>query len=258
MTAPVWMPLAGAAIQGLGAGIGGRQQQIAQRNQLAEDRRQFNVGNARDYELGQRSVAQGEGAQAAQIAQQMRTAPLRDQAQFALMGRLGVSPQAFRPTDMFNPSSMPPQQGGVNLDALAARQQTYRPGMGGQLDTSMEQAILNTLGFSQQQGAGQAPGQWQGRGPTASASEEIAVQGMPADTFIQHLARQGDMTAIRSIAETGVGPSTNPGAQHRYNPQQIAAARAILEQQGQGLAARTGYGGVKDQFIAQAGQRAGY
>lgn len=122
--------LIGNTVSGIGQG------QIAGAN-MKEQQREFN----QNYGLNANS-------QALQTNRAAQASPLRDQAQYLLQARLGLTPQAFQPHDLFNPSTSQatPQMGGVNLGQYAQKAGQYRPGMGGQ-SPALQQSILQKLGY---------------------------------------------------------------------------------------------------------------
>lgn len=105
--------LGSGALQGA-MGAGGA------RGQIKEQKREFN----KNY--GLRS-----GGTAYNLAQSLDTLPMRDRAAYLLQARMGFTPSAFHPTDMFNPSSQPPSQGGIDMNQFAKMAGQYQPGMGG-------------------------------------------------------------------------------------------------------------------------------
>lgn len=231
---PTLLGLGSGLLQGIGGAFGSAEERRRLAEQLAEQRRQFNVGSERDYELGQRNAAVGEGQFANQLGRQMQTAPLRDRAAAALTARMGYSPQAFAANDIFNPlpAGQAPSGGGIDLAGLQRQVAGYQPGQGGQLDTSLQQAILGQLGYGQNPQGG---GYQSTRPPVQSSQDALSQIGMPAPQYIQQLARSGNLDALRSIAETGQGPSTQPGqGMHRYNAQEQELARLLLGQISQG------------------------
>ena len=143
------IPIAIAA-SALGSAYSSARSASEERRRTREGARQFNVGNAREFEIASRQRMLDEAAQANTLRRQMDLAPLRDRVQFQLMARAGLSPGAFKPRDLFNPLSNPtgqPQQGGINLNALQAQVADYRPGQGG-ATTSLQEALLRQMGYT--------------------------------------------------------------------------------------------------------------
>ena len=170
----------GAIISGLSSGAmssaDAARQLAALREQLREEGRQFDISNARDYELGSRKQSESEVGSAAGLFRQRQLAPLSDQAAYALQGRLGATPTAFAPRDMFSNPQGPTSQGGVDFGALAARQNQYRPGAGGFSDPasmSMYDAFLRQLGYQNQPG-----NMWSNVGPPPAPN--VIPPGVPA------------------------------------------------------------------------------
>lgn len=144
-----WASLGASLLGGIGSGIVGgqqaaeakknREQQIALQRQLASQSRE---GMRREAMLT-------EGQQANVYGRQRETNPLRDRLLYTLMARMGQSPGAFKPRDVFNPtiSAGRPELGGINLGALQQAQSQYTPGAGG-VSNEMTDALLQNLGYS--------------------------------------------------------------------------------------------------------------
>lgn len=107
-----------------------------------------------DREKFGRTQGLDEGAAAVGLGRELSMAPMRDQAMFMLQQRMGLSPGAFKPRDMFNESTSAetPQLGGVDLEEWKRRNAGYKPGAGG-LNTDIQRLLLQKLGYG---GAGNA------------------------------------------------------------------------------------------------------
>lgn len=128
--------LAGGYLEGRAAG------------KIAEEDRKW------DREKFGRTQALDEGATAVGLGRDLSMAPMRDQAMFMLQQRMGLSPGAMRPRDMFNESTSAdvPQLGGIDLEELKRRNAGYTPGKGG-YNTDIQRLLLQKLGYG---GAGNA------------------------------------------------------------------------------------------------------
>lgn len=120
---------------------------------------------AQQYEMQGRTAMQNEQNQALALLQRLQSAPLRDQAQYLLGARLGLTPQNFQGRNFWGTAApnTQPSQGGVDLSAYQAAQNAYRPGMGGISDaasTSLQQKMISNLGYNQG-----TNGQWNYTGP---------------------------------------------------------------------------------------------
>jgi hypothetical protein len=105
-------------------------------------------------ELGRRQLGQNETQMAPGITHSLENSGLRDKTLAMLSNRAGMTPQAFRPTDILNPSSNPsmtPQMGGIDFSQLGQMNSGYKPGDGG-VNPDMYRAMLARLGFMDQQG----------------------------------------------------------------------------------------------------------
>lgn len=205
--------IVGGGLGFLGGMLGGNAQAEAQRRQLAEQQREFDISGGRNFELGSRQQQQNEGSQANDLQRQMAMAPLRDQIVSQLHNRMGMSPQQFVPRDMFNPQNGPQQNGGVDLNALSRQNAAYQPGQGGQMDTSVQQAILHMLGYDRgKTGANGQPGPYQHTQPTgfnsaqttnaATVAQWEPIPGAPG-TAIYHSHPDANGTGLRRNRVTG-------------------------------------------------------
>lgn len=101
-----------------------------------------------DREKFGRTQQAEEGAMAVGLGRDLSTAPMRDQAMFMLQQRMGLSPGAFKPRDMFNESTSAatPELGGIDLEELKRRNAGYTPGKGG-YNTDIQRLLLQKLGY---------------------------------------------------------------------------------------------------------------
>lgn len=107
-----------------------------------------------DREKFARTQGLDEGAAAVGLGRELSMAPMKDQAMYMLQQRMGLSPGAFKPRDMFNEStsSAVPQIGGIDLEEWKRRNAEYTAGKGG-LNTDIQRLLLQKLGYG---GAGNA------------------------------------------------------------------------------------------------------
>ena len=141
---------------GLAGGIAGGNDKKKDREleeKKLKQQRQLQMESTGIGREGQRRAQQlGEGQEADRLNRQKQTNPMRDQVLAALMARTGMSPGAFKPRDIFNPSTSAgtPQQGGIDLDALKQKMAGYQPGQGGvDPNNGMENQLLKNIGYTQ-------------------------------------------------------------------------------------------------------------
>lgn len=101
-----------------------------------------------DREKFGRTQGLDEGAAAVGLGRELSMAPMKDQAMFMLQQRMGLSPGAFKPRDMFNESTSAetPQLGGVDLEEWKRKNAGYTPGRGG-YNTDIQKLLLQKLGY---------------------------------------------------------------------------------------------------------------
>jgi len=142
----------GGVLGAIGGGLEASSATDAANKQLAQ---QYNLGQ-QQISYGQQNASQQllmqQAQQANALQRQMQMAPLRDQTMYALQQRMGMSPTAFQPRDMFNPQSagnQNPSQGGIDLNQLAAQNAAYKPGAGGVSgNQSLQNQLMQTLGYT--------------------------------------------------------------------------------------------------------------
>ena len=83
------------------------------------------------------------------LQRDINAGPMKDQAAYMLMQRMGLPMSSFSPRDMFNPGGAG-TQGGYDQGAFNQVAQNYKPGMGGQ-STLVQQQLLKKLGYGQPQ-----------------------------------------------------------------------------------------------------------
>lgn len=129
-----YLPAIGSIFQGLGSGITGQAQAKTQKQQI-EDQWKLQSGQ-----------------EASQLQHQQDTAPIRDQAMYMIQQRLGMTPQTFKPHDLYNQStsSATPQYGGYNPQQLQQAAANYQPGMGG-VNTGVNQQAIGGMGYTTSQ-----------------------------------------------------------------------------------------------------------
>lgn len=163
--------LVGKGIDIFGGLFGGESDESKnEKLRLEEARRQFDLQHGLQSELGRGQQTFDQVGSSSDVLRQMQNAPLRDQAAYMLMARMGQAPGDFRANDMFNPSSQPAQQGGLDAGALQSAAGKYTPGAGG-VDQDPYKVMLGRLGLTQG-----ANGGWQMGQPTISSPTGQAPQ----------------------------------------------------------------------------------
>ena len=143
-------PVVGSALTSASATYKAQQDARQARLDREEQARQFNISNSRQFQNSSRSQSLSEAEQANMLQRQMAMAPMRDRMTYNIMQRAGMPSRTFRPDDMYNPLAAGEQTsaGGIDQNELNTRQGAYTPGAGGQMNNSLQQAVLGRLGYS--------------------------------------------------------------------------------------------------------------
>lgn len=139
----------GSFFNGLASDAASKRSERLQRQQMMLQH-QLGMGQ---LALGRRGQGQSELGQANEIGRQLDAAPIRDRVQYQIMQRLGQTPQAFNPKNMFDASQGNDFQGstgGIDFEKLAADNAKYQPGAGG-VNTDRLEFMLKRLGYGNDQ-----------------------------------------------------------------------------------------------------------
>lgn len=137
-------PVTGSLILGGANFLGGLFGGASASKQAAKDR-------ALKAELARRQAGLSETELAPGIAHNLEMSPLRDQAMYQIMNRMGMPSQQFKPTDILGGTNFTPQMGGIDQNALNSRNAGYTPGAGG-VNPDLYKAMLSRLGYMSQGG----------------------------------------------------------------------------------------------------------
>ena len=203
--------LVGAGLGALGGYFDSAAQERMHKERMLEDQRQFDM----QHQLMNKQHGINAGQQANTFNRQLETNPIRDQAIFLLQQRMGMTPQAFKPRDMFNEStsSAVPQHGGIDLAKLAAAAASYRSGMGG-TNPSVAQGLM-------------APLLQQGGAPNATIPSGRAQPLVPPQQSAPAPQAWPTAPAPTSPAPTSPAPRPALGGFNKTQPIQDRAKEAI-------------------------------
>lgn len=168
--------------------------------------------NAANLQSTQRSQQDAEGQQAMGVQSYLNSAPLRDRILYLLQSRLGQSPGAFKPQDMFNPgpNTTNPSLGGIDPTAMAAANAAYQPGMGG-ANTGVAQTYEGILGYTPN---GSGPATYKAPNPQPGGLQQVpGITGgyLPSGT-------SGAPGTTPGMSPTPPSPVGAPGYPGQSNP----------------------------------------